>query len=212
MCIRDRHNALTSRRTLSPFASATAKAANVPLTPPAAFQSHFLRQDVLEWKSQMGAEDNQNLFAEPSLVTIMFTLNELYTASLSKTQNLLLNITANVQIGTLMLVVDSPGSYSTVTINNKEKKYPMSWLLDHTLLETAPRLLSHTFQVDDNSGEVSTTSVEDDKQYSGHFKDPPAVWEKVVSDESRWFRLPTGLRYPLELENMRYQIHLYRRL
>ena len=37
-------------------------------------------------------------------------------------------------------------------------------------------------------------------------------WEKVVDEESKWFRLPPGLRYPIELENMRYQIHLYRRL
>ena len=39
-----------------------------------------------------------------------------------------------------------------------------------------------------------------------------AEWEKIVEDDSRWFRLPEGLSYPIALENMRYQIHLYRRL
>ena len=78
------------------------------------------------------------------------------------------------------MVVDSPGSYSTVTINGSEKKYPMQWLLDHTMLST--------------------------KATAG------TAWEKVASDESKWFRLPEGLQYPIKLENMRYQFHLYRRL
>ncbi|RMZ87370.1 hypothetical protein DV736_g5405, partial [Chaetothyriales sp. CBS 134916] len=34
-------------------------------------------------------------------------------------------------------------------------------------------------------------------------------WIKVISDDSRWFRLSSDLKYPLDLENMRYQIHLY---
>jgi 25S rRNA (uracil2843-N3)-methyltransferase len=37
-------------------------------------------------------------------------------------------------------------------------------------------------------------------------------WEKIMDDDSRWFRLPSELKYPIDLENMRYQIHLYRRL
>ncbi|RMZ76293.1 hypothetical protein DV737_g4908, partial [Chaetothyriales sp. CBS 132003] len=36
-------------------------------------------------------------------------------------------------------------------------------------------------------------------------------WIKVMSDDSRWFRLSSDLKYTLDLENMRYQIHLYRR-
>jgi 25S rRNA (uracil2843-N3)-methyltransferase len=37
-------------------------------------------------------------------------------------------------------------------------------------------------------------------------------WEKLVSDESRWFRLQESLKYPIPLENMRCQVHLFRRL
>lgn len=115
---------------------------------------------------------------------MMFTLNELYSTSVSKTQRLLFELTVATRPGTLLLVVDSPGSYSTVTINGAEKKYPMQWLLDHTLLEASRK-----------------TRV----------LPPGDHWTKVLTDESRWFRLPKGLDYPIELENMRYQIHLYRR-
>lgn len=108
----------------------------------------------------------------------MFTLNELYSTSVPKTQRLLKNLTASMREGAYLLVVDSPGSYSTVAINGVEKKYPMQWLLDHTLLGRHPET---------------------------------ALWEKVLTNESQWFRLPEGLEYPLELENMRYQIHLFRR-
>jgi len=37
-------------------------------------------------------------------------------------------------------------------------------------------------------------------------------WTKIISEESVWYRLPKDLQYPIELENMRYQIHLYRRI
>lgn len=126
------------------------------------------------------------LAEESALVTIMFTLNELYATSMAKTTKLLLMLGSNLKGGTLLLVVDSPGSYSTIGLGNDEtaagKKYPMHWLLDHTLLSLAEN--------DDDAREWR--------------------WEKLVEDDSRWFRLPEGLRYPVDLENMRYQIHLYR--
>ena len=37
------------------------------------------------------------------------------------------------------------------------------------------------------------------------------MWEKIVGEESRWFRLGEGLKFPLGLENMRYLVRLYRR-
>jgi len=112
----------------------------------------------------------------------------LYSTSLSLTQKFLLNLTSTLSTGAMLLVVDSPGSYSTITLNGAEKKYPMQWLLDHTLLTQA------------------------DRDPTGKKKEMDAKWEKVHEDESRWFRLSPDLRYPIELENMRMQVHLYRRL
>ena len=102
------------------------------------------------------------------------------------TQKFLLLLISVLQPGALLLVIDSPGSYSSVTLNGAEKKYPMQWLLDHTLLE----------QATENRGS----------------KDEIVRWEKIKEDGSRWYRLDERLRYPIELENMRMQVHLYRKL
>ncbi|PIB00710.1 25S rRNA (uridine(2843)-N(3))-methyltransferase [Cercospora beticola] len=172
--------AVVSPPVLSQYASAAAKAANVALLPEDAFAATFQEADALD------LDDSQSkaIYENTDLITLLFTLNELYSTSVPKTQKMLAKITEATQPGAHLLVVDSPGSYSTVSINEAEKKYPMQWLLDHTLLGTQQK-----------RGEEET----------------PAKWEKVVSDESRWFRLPQGLEYRMELENMRYQIHLYRR-
>jgi 25S rRNA (uracil2843-N3)-methyltransferase len=163
-----------------------------------------VKQDPLLGRNELGVSFKQGDLLELSieslgeklkgakLVTLMFTLNELYSTSMSKTTNFLLSLTFLLEPGALLLVVDSPGSYSTVKLGNEkegdlEKKYPMQWLLEHTLLNSS------------TVGSSKNTSKE--KQ-----------WEKVYSEESRWFRLGKDLVYPLALEDMRYQVHLYRRI
>ena len=178
--MQDLHQGVITPPFLSKYASAAAKAANNAVLPSEVFNVRFKQQDLLDTDAA-GVKD---LLANSDIVTIMFTLNELYSTSVAKTQRLLYALTASMRPGSLLLVVDSPGSYSTVTLNGASQKYPMQWLLDHTLIspkKDAP-------------------------------KGTPAQWKKLVSDESRWFRLPDeDLRYPIDLENMRYQIHLYQR-
>ena len=184
----------TATSILSKYASSSsAKAKYNQLTDPATLKVNFERQDVLS----IEVEPLAAILHHVSLVTIMFTLNELYSTSMSKTTNLLLTLTYLMQPGSLLLVVDSPGSYSTVDLKKKasnseppesEKRYPMQWLLDHTLLESS------------NIGSSKNASS------------AGAQWKKAVSCESKWFRLPPGLKYPLKLEDMRYQLHLYRRI
>jgi 25S rRNA (uracil2843-N3)-methyltransferase len=168
-------NATTSPP-ISAYASAAAKAANIPLADEGHFHHSFTQADILDPANQSSLIDS---IQDHQLITLMFTLNELYTLSMTRTTQLLLSITEVVKSGTLLLVVDSPGSYSTVAVAGSEKLYPMKWLLDHTLLETGAN----------ESGETR--------------------WKEILSDDSRWFRLPQGLRYTIDLENMRYQIHLY---
>lgn len=175
---------------LSQYASAEAKAANTALIGSDVMVLDFVKQDVLS----MAMDQMPAIFADALLVTLMFTLNELYTSSMSATTNLLLALTMLLPAGSLLLVVDSPGSYSTVSVGKPSdangqstKKYPMQWLLDHTLLESA--------------------AIGSSKNASGEHQ-----WEKLESQDSEWFRLPIDLRYPIELEDMRYQMHLYRRL
>jgi 25S rRNA (uracil2843-N3)-methyltransferase len=168
---------------LSKYASAAIQATNVPLIESESFSSSFRQDDILSADSSTLASIVKNA----TLVTLMFTLNELYSTSLPLTQKFLLNLTSSLSTGAILLVVDSPGSYSSITLNGAEKKYPMQWLLDHTLLN----------QAGDNVKEK-------DREM--------AKWEKIHEDESRWFRLASTLQYPIELENMRMQLHLYRRL
>ncbi|MCJ1233997.1 hypothetical protein MMC14_001955 [Varicellaria rhodocarpa] len=181
----------TTAPVLSIYASSRAKASQTQLVDPERMNVQFERQDVLA----MEVGPLAAILKKASLVTMMFTLNELYNTSMSKATNLLLTSTYLMQSGSLLLVVDSPGSYSTVTMNKtpvqgapeSEKRYPMQWLLDHTLLESS------------RIGSSQNTSAD-------------TQWEKLVSCDSKWFRLPQGLKYPMEVEDMRYQLHLYRRI
>ena len=75
-----------------------------------------------------------NLVQNINLVTLCFTLNELYASSMSQTTVLLLALTEGMARGSLLLVVDSAGNYSSVNLGAGEKRYPMLWLLEHTML------------------------------------------------------------------------------
>lgn len=174
---------ITTAPPLSKYASAAAQASNRQLINPEDINISFYHQDVFTAYINEGA----SRLADASLVTLLFTLNELYSTSISLTQRFLLSMTEVMKPGSLFLVIDSPGSYSSITLNGAEKKYPMQWLLDHTLLKQAGG-----------------------KEEKG--KQEVVLWEKVQEDESRWFRLDSALSYPIELENMRMQLHLYRRL
>jgi len=189
---------LTTPPPLSKYASAAAKAANVEIIQPSSFSLNFVQSDLLTLSASAQTLSHfQESISNANLVTLMFTLNELYTVSMPATQKFLFELTAATNKGILLLVVDSPGSYSTVTLNGQEKKYPMHWLMDHTLLNVVERSAELNNNTDVQSTEVPQSSPR---------------WKKLISEESRWFRLPDGLKYPLELENMRYQMHLYCRL
>lgn len=168
---------ITTAPMLSKYHSVAARAGNKALLPSELLETTFIQQDVLADSAATFKSLGQS-----QVVTIMFTLNELYSTSVAKTQALLLSLSARLYKGCILLVVDSPGSYSTVNLNGAEKDYPMSWLLDHALLDQAEKAAGQP------------------------------IWTKLISDNSRWFRLPEGLQYPIELENMRYQIHLYKKV
>jgi 25S rRNA (uracil2843-N3)-methyltransferase len=140
----------------------------------------FRQRDVLD----LAPAELRSLLADAGLVTLMFTLNELFTVSVRRATALLLALRSAIKLGGLLLVVDSAGSYATVKLGGAEKKYPMQWLLDHTMLG--------------NGGAEAKESA-------------AAEWVKIRGEDSTWFRVPPQLKYPLDLENMRYQLHLYRR-
>lgn len=176
-CLTKLENAICAPPQLSPYASESAKATNEPLVLSDRFTVRFSHRDILAVEEG----ELRDTLGGVRLCTIMFTLNELFTTSISRTTAFLLALTDAMQMGSWLLVVDSPGSYSEVILGQgtetKTRKYPMQWLLDHTLQEVAE-----------------------------------GKWKKHLSDNSRWFRLNPSLKYAMELENMRYQIHLYQRI
>ncbi|RFU29146.1 hypothetical protein B7463_g7197, partial [Scytalidium lignicola] len=106
---------------LSKYASTAAKEANSALIHPEQLKTRFYAKDVLDFKE---AELRDLIGQRPTFLTLLFTLNELYTASIGKTTKLLLDITSYMKPGSLLLVVDSPGSYSETTVGVESKKVP----------------------------------------------------------------------------------------
>lgn len=173
----------------------------VPIEASAGFKVDFTLADVLSMNDdELGrlihgdTEHDSNLEKRQqqppprprtTLITLMFTLNELFSTSLAKATSFLLRTTDMVNPGTVLLVLDSPGSYSTLALGGskqQQRQYPMKFLLDHTLLTVAK-----------------------------------GKWERVFSQDSRWWRRDVeGLRYEVgegvRLEDMRFQVHVYRRL
>ncbi|KAL3479777.1 hypothetical protein BJX99DRAFT_221757 [Aspergillus californicus] len=155
------------------------------------FEVNFQRLDVLSLPdlSLSSLLHSPRTQSPTSLVTLMFTLNELFSTSMSKATAFLLRTTDLLQPGTILLVVDSPGSYSTLKLGKggesgsvQERQYPMKFLLDHTLLSVAK-----------------------------------GKWERIYSQDSRWWRRDAArLWYDVGegagLEDMRFQIHVYRRV
>ncbi|KAK3722426.1 hypothetical protein LTR37_002418 [Vermiconidia calcicola] len=172
---------ITTPPELSKYASQAKKEANHALLNDTDMSVVFLQQNLLHVKEYEMDRLSERL-RSARLITLMFTLNELYFISVASTTKLLHRITNCIRPGSCLLVVDSPGSYSTVSLNGRETRYPMRHLLEYTLLDIS---------------KTETATPE---------------WEKVFSNDSRWFRLAENLGYPIKLEDMRYQIHVYRRL
>jgi 25S rRNA (uracil2843-N3)-methyltransferase len=119
------HENITSPPPLSKYASSMAKNANEALAAAANFGVTFRQDNILEMTGSQLVDILGGQPGQPMLLTLLFTLNELYTSSIGKTTAFLLNLTATVKSGSLLLVVDSPGSYSETTVGTAAKKYPM---------------------------------------------------------------------------------------
>ena len=186
------HTAITSSIPISAYTSVSARAAAIaqarPLVQSSDIEVNFRQLDLL---SDLDAIDNMTKIKldvqEAWLLTIMFTMNELCHASFAKAYRLLSWLTANVPSGCLLLIVDSPGSYSSIGLKEGERKYPMRFYLDYALLGCRGS----------SNGDKGSGS---------------AAWKRLVGEESRWLRHSHRLEYPVQLEDMRVQVHLFEKL
>lgn len=90
------------------------------------FQTHFLKEDIL-------AVDAAKLeFLDLDLVTLLFTTNELFCEKRKETVNFLNTLNKNCRTGSYLLIAESAGSYSHITVGTK--KFPVQFLIDTILV------------------------------------------------------------------------------
>lgn len=134
----------------------------------------YLRRDLL-------ADAGQELMRveQADLITLLYTTHELLIASRTATLKLLASLTQRAKPGTLLLMVESAGSFSAMPVGpsaaaagGEPKQFPLEFLLDLVLAGG---------------------------------RGGKGDWEIVEKEESRWFRVPEGVGkgYPVRLENMR---------
>ena len=169
---------------LSKYASAAARARNVSFLSPQALRTRCTQTQVLD----LTQEDLRSIIdPDVTLVTLLFTLNDLYKTSIRRATSFLLKLSAAVSKGCLLLVVDAHNASSTAdSIEDAQAEaYPMSWLLDKALLR-------------------NQVMVEDALVLKRE-------WENIMGDTNRIFKFPKkGLSYPAGLENLKIQVHLFR--
>jgi 25S rRNA (uracil2843-N3)-methyltransferase len=117
----------------------------------------------------------------PTLITLLFTLTELFSQSRPATLRFLHLITAHVPPGTLLLVADSASDISEFAIGSAGRKWPVWMILDMAL----------TTRQEGKGAEWEKVRGEDSRWY----RLPEGV----------------GAGWPVKLENTRYWYRLYRR-
>ncbi|KAI5860211.1 hypothetical protein GGS23DRAFT_614064 [Durotheca rogersii] len=185
-----------------------------PVVAPASrLRAVFVQRDALELgRAELGAllAPAGRQRPRPVLVTLLFALNELYASAggVRRTTALLRALGAAAPPGSLLLVADSPGSYAETAVGPAARRYPMRWLLDHTLLRRGGGGDAGGGEAaGEGVGEGEEEGADDDDDDEDHSS---CAWDKLESHDSVWFRLHEKLRYPIALEDMRYQMHLYR--
>lgn len=123
-------------------------------------------------------------YSSSKLITLLFTISELFLQSRPQTLALLSHITSSTKRGTVLLVVES-ASLALIPIGTSGRTYPLGTLLDHALT-----------------------------QDKGREEDQRAKWKALREQESTWYRMPEGAAdcYPLGLENSRVVLRLYQRV
>lgn len=93
---------------------------------PKRLTTNFIHADVLK------ASPDLFKLNETDLVTLLFTTNELFCEQRTETVQFLHSLSTNCKKGSLLLMAESAGSYSHITIG--EKKFPVQFLIDTVLV------------------------------------------------------------------------------
>ena len=135
--------------------------------------------------------------APPPIVTLLFTLTELFIQSRPATVAFLQKMTILAPRGTLFLIVDAANEEaSAVSVGKEGRSWSLATVMDGVLCAMPTQ---------------TTAAAAEDTPAPGTRS--RAAWKKLEAEDSKWFRLREGLQehYPIKLENARYWLRLYRR-
>lgn len=148
----------------------------------------YHQQNILEWAS---SPEFIEMLAETTLLTFMFVFNELFASSKVLTMKLIGTIAHNLPIGGHVLLIESAGDLSEVKLSSQSVS---------------------------NTKQVRILETEEEKELATRkalmvykFWDFLPGFERVWSEDRKWFRVDKTLHYSLELENVAYFVRLYRR-
>ncbi|ORX38006.1 hypothetical protein BD324DRAFT_624131 [Kockovaella imperatae] len=194
-----------SGNTAHPSSSSSSSSSPPPHPPPSSSSSSSPLSDLLESSSAS---------LPPHLITLLFTITELFTQSRQRTLALLRSLSA-CPSGTLFLVCDSASDLADFELGTQGRKWPVYMILDMIMGVKSSQGTKAT-----SSSSSSTTTTTTTTSSSSASSSPSVsassepTWELIHSENSRWYRLPDGLgtHWPVKLENTRYWSRLYRRV
>ncbi|KAG9595539.1 hypothetical protein KCV01_g9858, partial [Aureobasidium melanogenum] len=190
---------ITTPPPLSKYASASARAANTALLAHQRLTVNFEHHDIFDLKPAQLKEIVST--EKPVLATFFLTLGHLYDTSIPKTTAFLYKLDAILPVGSTILVVDSIGASVSVPIPDSEEvtDYGVSWLLSRVLLGKPAEPVQTQ-----GKGKKAVEEEEANK--------PVPRWKKVINEEMKINRLDEKLRYPGSLENVKFQILVFKRV
>ena len=92
------------------------------------FNVNYVHKDCL----QMTEPHDLKMYQGLDLITLLFTTNELFTQKKVESIKFLQRLNENCTPGCHLLILESAGSYSHISINNK--KFPIQFLIDTILV------------------------------------------------------------------------------
>lgn len=105
------------------------------------FDTQFILDDILSLSSEID-------YSKLDLVTLLFTTNELFCEKRTETIKFLQKLNSECKKGSYLLIAESAGSYSHITIGTK--KFPVQFLID-TVLSGKPGENNGSWEIIDES-------------------------------------------------------------
>ncbi|KXS10043.1 hypothetical protein M427DRAFT_63095, partial [Gonapodya prolifera JEL478] len=201
----------------------------------------FHKADILDlFRPRMSDSQSQSI-TTASIITLLFTLNELFRSSKKDTVGLVEGLVHKMRPGALLLCADSSGSFSELEISTTSNKSggeitasaKQSRKQAHTLGNArTSQTRTATPKDPESSGENPEASGGRvvpvyrllDLLATPSRSNPRPHFELVYSTDARWFRVEDGVNaterggksfrgaYPVKVENMRYWCRILRKV